>query len=81
MSQVTGEEAPIVIDTPFGRLSEMPVTSIVKTLPVIAKQLVLFVTDREMDDESRRLLSDRVGRSYTLTFDDAIGATSISGAG
>ena len=55
MSRVTGEEAPLVIDTPFGRLSELPVTSIVKTLPAIAKQLILLVTDREIDPDSRSL--------------------------
>lgn len=77
MSRVTGEEAPLVIDTPFGRLSELPVTSIVQTLPSIAKQLVLFVTDREMDDESRALIGPKVGKEYVLTFDDETGATAI----
>jgi DNA sulfur modification protein DndD len=77
MSKVTGEEAPIVIDTPFGRLSEMPVTSIVTELPKIAKQLVLFVTDREMDDEARSLIEPRIGREYSLEFDDSVGETSI----
>lgn len=77
MSRVTGEEAPLVIDTPFGRLSELPVTSIVQTLPAIAKQLVLFVTDREMDAESRALIGPRVGKEYVLAFDDETGATSI----
>lgn len=80
MSRVTGEEAPLVIDTPFGRLSELPVTSIVQTLPSIAKQLVLFVTDREMDAESRALISPKVGKEYLLTFDDETGATSIGAA-
>lgn len=77
MSRVTGEEAPLVIDTPFGRLSELPVTSIVQTLPGIAKQLVLFVTDREMDPESRQLIAPQVGREYTLRFDDESGSTSL----
>jgi DNA sulfur modification protein DndD len=80
MSRVTGEEAPLVIDTPFGRLSELPVTSIVQTLPYIAKQLVLFVTDREIDAESRQLLAPRVGREYTLRFDDESGSTSVETA-
>jgi DNA sulfur modification protein DndD len=77
MSRVTGEEAPLVIDTPFGRLSELPVTSIVQTLPTIAKQLILFVTDREMDSESRALIGPRVGRAYDLNFDDSVGVTSV----
>ena len=77
MSRVTGEEAPLVIDTPFGRLSELPVTSIIRTLPTIAKQLILLVTDREIDADSRSLLAPRVGKEYSLEFDDASGATSV----
>jgi DNA sulfur modification protein DndD len=78
MSRVTGEEAPLVIDTPFGRLSEVPITNVVKTLPGIAKQLVLFVTDRELDSPSHALLADRIGNEYTLKFDDETGQTSIA---
>jgi DNA sulfur modification protein DndD len=40
MSRVTGEEAPLVIDTPFGRLSELPVTS-----PKVGREYVLAFDD------------------------------------
>lgn len=78
MSKVTGEEAPLVIDTPFGRLSEMPVTSIVSELPHITKQLILFVTDREVDDEARTILTPKIGSEYVLSFDDQLGQTEIT---
>ena len=66
-----------MIDTPFGRLSELPVSSIVTELPQLTKQLVLLVTDREIDNEARALLAPRIGREYDLSFDDETGTTSI----
>jgi DNA sulfur modification protein DndD len=77
MSRVTGEEAPLVIDTPFGRLSEAPIASIAVRLPELTKQLVLLVTDREIDTESERLLKPRLGREFLLRFDDSLGETRI----
>lgn len=77
MSRVTGEEAPLVIDTPFGRLSEAPIASIAIRLPQLTKQLVLLVTDREVDAESERLLRPRMGREFALVFDDSRGETHI----
>lgn len=77
MSKVTGQDAPLVIDTPFGRLSETPVANIAAELPTITRQLVLFVTDREIDDASMAVLSRRIGKSYVLDFDDETGQTTI----
>jgi DNA sulfur modification protein DndD len=77
MSKVTGEEAPLVIDTPFGRISDTPVTNLVRELPSIAKQLVLLVTPREIGEEDRKLLQPRIGREYRLRFDDRESATTI----
>ncbi|MEK6227467.1 MAG: AAA family ATPase [Chloroflexota bacterium] len=77
ITRVTGEEAPLVIDTPFGRLSEEVVDNIVEALPKIAKQLVLLVTDREIDDDARKLLEPHIGREYVLRFNDNTSQTSV----
>ena len=77
MTHVTGEEAPVVIDMPIARLSEVPVAHIAQGLPELAKQLVLLVIDDELDSEARRALAPRIGREYLLRFDDAVGHTSI----
>jgi DNA sulfur modification protein DndD len=77
MSEVTGEEAPLVIDTPFGRISEDPLHNIASTIPAIAGQLVLFVTDRELDAVARRELEPRIGKEYSLDFDDESGYTTV----
>ncbi|MCP4419199.1 MAG: AAA family ATPase, partial [Chloroflexi bacterium] len=43
MAQVSEEEAPLVMDTPFGRLSSQHRNSITQHLPQLADQLILFV--------------------------------------
>lgn len=79
MAKVTGEEATLVIDTPFGRISEEPLHNVAKTLPALAGQLVLLVTDRELDDVASKFIEPHVGRAYELTFDEDTGTTEIAG--
>ena len=77
MSQISEEEAPLVMDTPFGRLSSHHRNSITKYLPELAPQLVLFVTDEELRDEARKNLNARVGAEYRLEFDQKTSCTEI----
>lgn len=79
MANVTGEEATLVIDTPFGRISEEPLHNVARTLPSLAGQLVLFVTDRELDDQAAKLIEPYVGREYELLFEEETGTTRIVG--
>ncbi len=77
MARVSGEEAPLVMDTPFGRLSSYHRNSITEHLPELADQLVLFVTDEELRDEARRNLEPRIGAEYRLEFDRRTSCTEI----
>jgi len=77
MARVSGEEAPLVMDTPFGRLSSYHRNSITEHLPELADQLVLFVTDEELRGEARRNLEPRIGAEYRLEFDRRTSCTEI----
>lgn len=77
MSGISEEEAPLVMDTPFGRLSSQPRASIAKYLPDLAHQLVLFVTDEELHGEARSNLEPRIGAEYRLEFDSTTSCTRI----
>lgn len=77
MSRVSEEEAPLVMDTPFGRLSSHHRNSITRYIPALATQLVLFVTDEELRDEARRNLESRIGAEYRLEFDRRTSCTEI----
>jgi DNA sulfur modification protein DndD len=81
MGRVAGEaveaSAPVVIDSPFGRLSAEPRQSICATLPDLVDQLVLLVTDTELVGTEAALKS-RVGARYELNFDPETSVTSIA---
>ena len=77
MSRVSEEEAPLVMDTPFGRLSSDHRNSIASQLPKLVDQLVLFVTDEELRDEARQNLQEKVGAEYRLEFNSTTSCTEI----
>lgn len=77
MSRVAGEAAPLVMDTPFGRLSGNHLSAVAENLPNLTAQLVLFVTDREWDEASKTNLEPRAGAQYELRFDRSTGCTEI----
>ena len=79
MSKVTGEEAPLVMDTPFGRLSKAHREAITEYIPEITKQLVIFVTDEELQlhTQARANLESYIGAEYNLDFNQETGCTEI----
>lgn len=77
MAKVAGEEAPLVMDTPFGRLSSAPRESITRHIPEIPAQVILFVTDEELHSQARENLKSKIGAEYELAFDQATGCASI----
>lgn len=77
MSRISDGEAPLVMDTPFGRLSSQHRNNITEYLPDLADQLALFVTDEELRDQARQNLTGRIGAEYRLNFDHDTSCTEI----
>jgi len=77
MSEISEGEAPLVMDTPFGRLSSAHRNSITQVIPELADQLILFVTDEELRDVAESNLKPRIGAEYRLNFEDLTGCTQI----
>lgn len=80
MSRISEEEAPLVMDTPFGRLSSHHRANITEQLPLLADQLVLLVTDEELRDQERANLTPYIGNEYRLVFDTKTNYTKITEA-
>jgi DNA sulfur modification protein DndD len=78
MSRVSEEEAPLVMDTPFGRLSSQHRNSIAEHLPQLTDQLVLFVTDEELRDQARANLEPYIGAEYRLNFSPQTSCTEVA---
>jgi DNA sulfur modification protein DndD len=81
MSRLSDVEAPILMDTPFGRLSGNHLSAVAENLPELVPQLILFVTDREWDEASKSNLEPKVGAQYRLNFDQTTGCTKIDEVG
>ena len=80
LSDMQTDRFPIVMDAPFTKLSDKPKENITETIPAIANQLILFVTDQELryDERAWLNLEPRVGVQYELYFNDEIGITRIN---
>ena len=58
---------PIVMDTPFGRLDPKHTANVVKALPTMAEQVILFVQEGEIDRATvRELLGGHLLTEYQL---------------
>ena len=77
LPEMKSEPFPMVMDTPFGRLSTQHRENITEAIPDIAEQLVLFVTDEELHGQARKNLEPRIGAEYELQFDDETGSSTI----
>jgi DNA sulfur modification protein DndD len=75
MAFVIGGTLPLIMDTPFGRLSSEHRANIVKEVPDLTNQWVLLVQDEEVSTEMLDILRPRVGKEYMLRFED--GCTAI----
>ncbi|HMH11241.1 MAG TPA: AAA family ATPase, partial [Candidatus Nitrosopolaris rasttigaisensis] len=61
MACIREEEAPLIIDTPFGYLSTEHRSNVTKYLPDLCDQLVLLVTDEELHSQARANLEPHIG--------------------
>lgn len=79
LKRVSGYDAPVIIDTPLGRISEEPRENIAEGLPNYLKdtQVTLLVTNTEYDENFREIIEESVGEKYYLDYDDESGTTEV----
>ena len=73
LNKVSGFNAPIIIDTPLGRLDGDHRLNFAEYLPKFLKdkQVILLITDTEYTEEVRDILLENVGKEYKVLFKDA----------
>ena len=60
-------QGPIVMDSPFGRLDSVHEKNIISYLPQLANQVMLFVFDKEINEQNTRaLLGGELLQEYEL---------------
>lgn len=72
LSRISGFTAPIVIDTPLGRISSKPRKRIAAQLPgyLEGRQVTLMMTDEEYTDDVAALLNSHIANEYELQYND-----------
>lgn len=79
LRDVSGFEAPIVIDSPLGRISGEPRENIAELLPTYfnKSQVILLVTDEEYTQKVRSILLKRVWKEYKLDYEEKESKTHV----
>ena len=79
LREVSGFDAPIIIDTPLGRISKEPKENIAALLPNFLKgsQVTMLTTDEEYNKGVRDKLLPHVGKEYELIFDEQLSKTTV----
>jgi DNA sulfur modification protein DndD len=79
LREVSGFDAPIIIDTPLGRISKEHKESIAELLPEFLRdaQVTMFMTDEEYTPRVRQLLSRKVDKEYELCYDESKSQTTV----
>lgn len=74
LTKISGFNAPIVIDTPLGRISSKPKKRIAQNLPdyLMDTQITFLMTDEEYTDEVRAHLQNSVANEYLLDYSSEI---------
>ncbi|MDI6903765.1 MAG: hypothetical protein QMC77_08540 [Methanocellales archaeon] len=79
LSNVSGFDAPIIIDTPLGRISGVPREKIAASLPRYLEnsQLILLMTDQEYTPTVKSNMKERIGKEFELRYDEEEVTTKI----
>ncbi|MBI5002096.1 AAA family ATPase [Candidatus Woesearchaeota archaeon] len=80
LNEVSGFDAPVIIDTPLGRISGEPKDNIAECLPNYLKntQVTLLVTDQEYTHSVKSKISKRIGKEFKLLYNDASCETKVT---
>lgn len=60
---------PIVMDSPFGSLDNQHRRDVSETIPMLANQVIVLVTDSQWEGPVKKSMLDRIGRQYYLEFE------------
>lgn len=64
----TDKQAPVVMDTPFGRLDHEHKTNVMKFLHRLANQIILLATDEDVNEDNIDIIAPYIGKKYEIQF-------------
>ncbi|MCQ4334770.1 AAA family ATPase [Natronomonas sp. F2-12] len=74
LSKISGFSAPIVIDTPLGRISSDPKRRIAQNIPSYLEetQVTFLMTDVEYSEDVRAFIAEKVANEYHLEYKSGV---------
>ncbi len=66
ITDFSGGDFPIVMDSPFGNLSGIHKTNVAKGLPLLASQVIVIVSDEQWNGTVEESLAERVNAVYIM---------------
>lgn len=70
LSKYTTRSAPVIIDTPIGRLDPQHKKNLINFYDEFSDQVIILYQPGELDDDDIRQMSDVVSRHYEITIQD-----------
>jgi len=78
LREVSRVPMPVIIDTPLGRLdSEHRLSMVRRYFPQASHQVILLVTDTEVDEQTLSILDPAISHMYHLEYDAVQGRTVV----
>ena len=66
LNLASGKAAPLMMDTPFGKLDGIHQENIVKSLPQIPSQVILLATDRDLPDRLLEKIKHNIAQIHKI---------------
>ena len=67
LNLASGKAAPLMMDTPFGKLDGIHQENIVKSLPQIPSQVILLATDRDLPDDLLNQIKPNIAQIHKIS--------------
>jgi len=68
LNKCSNVEAPIMMDTPFGRLDLKHGQRVLSYLPKMSKEVILLATDREIREDDLKEVKSNIKTDYTIKY-------------
>ena len=67
LSKLTGEDYPIVMDSPFGNLDEIHTINVAANIGKLAPQVIIVVSNKQWEGYVESNIKDQVIRTYKIS--------------
>lgn len=72
LSRLSGEEYPIVMDSPFGNLDEIHTKNVASNIGKLSSQVIIIVSEKQWKGNVENNIIDQVNRKYIINDGDIV---------